>query len=80
MLPSLIIGVGTPKRLTDLIEDGALSTASLRRVVLDASYIDEKRRWLFSIKEVGAEVMKLLRLPALAERYGQDHGIELIMY
>jgi protein CMS1 len=76
----MIIGVGTPKRLADLISEGALSTASLRRVILDASYIDEKKRWLFSIKEVGAEVMKLLKLPALIEEFGQDPRLELIVY
>ena len=53
-------GVGTPDRLVALLEDGALSTANLKRVVIDVSYIDQKKRGILDMKELHEALMKLL--------------------
>lgn len=53
-------GVGTPDRLVALLEDGALSTANLKRVVVDVSYIDQKKRGILDMKELHEALMKLL--------------------
>ncbi|ATY62575.1 kinase-like domain [Cordyceps militaris] len=38
------IAVGTPARLSELIDNGALSLEGLHRIVVDASHIDQKKR------------------------------------
>ncbi|KAG9686859.1 hypothetical protein KCU69_g10737, partial [Aureobasidium melanogenum] len=38
------MGVGTPQRLIDLFDDGALSAGRLERIIIDASHIDSKKR------------------------------------
>lgn len=53
-------GVGTPDRLIALLEDGALSTANLKRVVVDVSYIDQKKRGILDMKELHESLNKLL--------------------
>jgi len=53
-------GVGTPERLTQLLEEGALSTANLKRVVVDVSYIDTKKRGILDMKELHEPLVKLL--------------------
>jgi protein CMS1 len=53
-------GVGTPDRLIALLEDGALSTANLKRVVIDVSYIDQKKRGILDMKDLHEAVIKLL--------------------
>jgi protein CMS1 len=59
---------------------GALSAKSLQRVILDASYIDEKKRSLFTIKEVADELHKLLDSPQLREGNAEGDSIEFIFY
>jgi protein CMS1 len=53
-------GVGTPDRLMALMQEGSLSTANLKRVVVDVSYIDQKKRGILDMKEVHEAVVKLL--------------------
>ncbi|EDU50294.1 hypothetical protein L13192_08142 [Pyrenophora tritici-repentis] len=53
-------GVGTPDRLTALLQDGALSTVNLKRVVVDVSYIDQKKRGILDMKDLHEAVIKLL--------------------
>lgn len=43
-----------------LLEDGALSTANLKRVVIDVSYIDQKKRGILDMKDLHEAVIKLL--------------------
>ncbi|KAF1838515.1 hypothetical protein BDW02DRAFT_564877 [Decorospora gaudefroyi] len=63
------IGVGTPDRLTALLEDGALSTKNLKRVVVDVSYIDQKKRGILDMKELHEALIKLLQRKELV---GED--------
>jgi len=52
--------VGTPDRLAALLEEKALSTANLKQVVIDVSYIDQKKRGIFDMKELHESLIKFL--------------------
>ncbi|XP_046701819.1 protein CMSS1 isoform X2 [Silurus meridionalis] len=54
------IGVGTPGRLSTLIEKDGLSLQGLRYLVLDWNYRDQKQRRMVDIPEVKGEFLKLL--------------------
>ncbi|KAH6619938.1 U3-containing 90S pre-ribosomal complex subunit-domain containing protein [Boeremia exigua] len=53
-------GVGTPDRLAALLEEKALSTENLKRVVVDVSYIDQKKRGILDMKDLHEALVKLL--------------------
>lgn len=75
------IGVGTPKRISDLLEDGALSSTKLERLIIDVSHIDEKKRGILDMKDLQPPLMDLLNRPELKDRYtGDKRGIELLFY
>jgi protein CMS1 len=64
--------VGTPQRVNDLLENGALSAKHLKRIILDASYIDQKKRGLLDMKDTLIPVVKLLTRKDLRERYDNE--------
>lgn len=66
------IGVGTAQRVADLIEQGALKTEGLERVVVDVSHIDGKKRGILDMRETVAPLVRLLARPELRERYGAE--------
>ncbi|KAF2146235.1 uncharacterized protein K452DRAFT_219405 [Aplosporella prunicola CBS 121167] len=74
------IGVGTPQRIIDLLDGGALSTDNLKRIVVDASYIDDKKRGVMDMKDTQPPLAKLLTREDLKARYGKDKKIELLFY
>ncbi|KAL2161301.1 hypothetical protein VTH06DRAFT_8521 [Thermothelomyces fergusii] len=77
------IAVGTPQRLIDLIEHGALSIKDLRRIVVDASHIDQKKRGIVDMRETMLPLAKLLCRKDLKERYEDDDEskhIDLLFY
>ncbi|KAF2208249.1 hypothetical protein CERZMDRAFT_114759 [Cercospora zeae-maydis SCOH1-5] len=75
------IGVGTPQRIMDLLDDGALSAAKLDRIVVDASHIDQKKRGVLDMKELQIPLMKLIMRKEFKEKYGSGDGkIELLFY
>ncbi|KAG9520795.1 hypothetical protein KCV07_g4126, partial [Aureobasidium melanogenum] len=76
------MGVGTPQRLIDLFDDGALSAGRLERIIIDASHIDSKKRGILDMKEVESPLIKLLTRPSFKEKYNEDKmkKIELIFY
>ncbi|KAH8171647.1 u3-containing 90S pre-ribosomal complex subunit domain-containing protein [Sarocladium implicatum] len=75
------IGVGTPARLTDLLENGALGLENLQRVVVDASHIDQKKRGVLDMKDTLMPLAKLLTRPELKDRYGDEKKpVDLIFY
>ncbi|EMC98418.1 hypothetical protein BAUCODRAFT_32456 [Baudoinia panamericana UAMH 10762] len=76
------IGVGTPQRITDLLDDGALSSSHLERIVVDASHIDQKKRGILDMRETQAPLVQLLSRTEFKERYGAEDGkkIDLIFY
>ncbi|KAM3421204.1 hypothetical protein BST61_g1613 [Cercospora zeina] len=75
------IGVGTPQRIMDLLDDGALSAGKLDRIVVDASHIDQKKRGVLDMKELQIPLVKLLTRKQFKEKYGSGDGkIELLFY
>ncbi|KAI0125074.1 U3-containing 90S pre-ribosomal complex subunit-domain containing protein [Xylariales sp. AK1849] len=67
------LAVGTPTRLNDLIENGALSLENLERVVVDASHIDQKKRTVFDMKEIAIPLTQWLTRKEFKERYTADN-------
>src|SRR5690606_37885419 len=96
------IGVGTPARLMDLMENGetsllkmaclgptlltefhagALSIAHLKRIVVDASHVDQKKRGVMDMKDTMIPLARLLSKKELMERYGSEESpLDLIFY
>ncbi|GAB7355997.1 hypothetical protein MBLNU459_g6624t1 [Dothideomycetes sp. NU459] len=75
------IGVGTPQRIADLLDEGALKTGDLERVVVDASHIDGKKRGVLDMRETEAPLVKLLCREDFKERFGVEEGkIDLIFF
>ncbi|KAK8176307.1 U3-containing 90S pre-ribosomal complex subunit-domain containing protein, partial [Phyllosticta citribraziliensis] len=73
-------GVGTPQRISDLVGDGALSTSNLKRIIIDASHIDVKKRGIMDMKETQVPLAQLLGREELKSRFGQPGGIEVVFY
>ncbi|KAI9784725.1 MAG: hypothetical protein M1816_000728 [Peltula sp. TS41687] len=75
------IAVGTPARVSDLINAGALLVDKLERVVVDSSYIDQKKRNIFDMRETFVPLMELLSRSELKVRYGaSDDRLDLLFY
>lgn len=64
------IAVGTPARLIDLLDHGSLSVAHLRRIVVDVSHIDQKKRGVLDMQDTALPVARWLARPELQARYG----------
>ncbi|KAL8972507.1 MAG: hypothetical protein Q9183_000518 [Haloplaca sp. 2 TL-2023] len=75
-------GVGTPTRIVDLLDNGALALESLQRIVIDCSFLDPKKRNIFDMKETQQPLMQLLNRPGLKERYSSSSSapVKLIFY
>lgn len=90
------MGVGTPQRIFELLEDGrfvprethalhtdqfpgALSANHLKRIVVDASHIDVKKRGILDMRELQMPLVKLLNQYALRLRYGKK-DLQIIFY
>ncbi|KAL8930516.1 MAG: hypothetical protein Q9208_000700 [Pyrenodesmia sp. 3 TL-2023] len=75
------IGVGTPSRINGLIAEGALTCESLERVVIDCSFLDQKKRSIFDMKETLQPLMQLLNRGVLKAQYNSGHSpIKIIFY
>ncbi|KKA31197.1 hypothetical protein TD95_000822 [Thielaviopsis punctulata] len=75
------MGVGTPARLAELIENGALKMDKLQRIVVDASYIDQKKRGIMDMKDTMMPLASFLTRKELQERYLEDDKhVDLIFY
>ncbi|KIY00072.1 uncharacterized protein Z520_03757 [Fonsecaea multimorphosa CBS 102226] len=64
------IAIGTPERLNQLLEAGALKTGGLQRIVVDGSYQDEKRSTIFTNGQVFQPMVALLNDDSIRPRYG----------
>ncbi|TID17108.1 replication regulator protein [Venturia nashicola] len=73
------MGVGTPQRILELLEDGALCAKHLTRIVIDASHIDAKKRGILDMKELQLPLVKFLNQAALRLRYGKRET-QIIFY
>ena len=75
------IGIGTPARVKDLLEAKVLKTGNLKKIVIDGSYIDQKKRTIFDMKDLFQPLLELLRSPEIAQRYGtNENSIEIMVY
>ncbi|TPR05021.1 exodeoxyribonuclease III (xth) family protein [Aspergillus niger] len=75
------IGAGTPARISDLIEAGSLKLGELERIVIDGSYVDQKQRGIFDMKETHLPLLQLLTRPEFRERYGAaEKKIKILVF
>ncbi|KAK4214104.1 U3-containing 90S pre-ribosomal complex subunit-domain containing protein [Rhypophila decipiens] len=75
------VAVGTPQRLIDLIENDALLTGEVKRIIVDASHIDQKKRGIMDMRETLMPLVKLLTRKELNDRYTDpDQPLDLIFY
>ncbi|PHH88686.1 hypothetical protein CDD83_7199 [Cordyceps sp. RAO-2017] len=75
------IGVGTPARLTELIDNGALSLDNLQRLVVDASHIDQKKRGIMDMKDTMVPLARFLARQEFKGRYGDEkEPLRLLFY
>jgi protein CMS1 len=59
-----------------LLDEKALSTANLKRVVVDVSYIDQKKRGILDMKDLHEALIKLLlRTEFLGESKEEGDGL-----
>jgi protein CMS1 len=77
---SINIAVGTPGRVRPLVaEDDTLKLEKLRYLVIDANYIDSKRRTIFDIPETVKDLFEILRNEELKKRI-KDGKLKLVFY
>ncbi|KAI1460104.1 U3-containing 90S pre-ribosomal complex subunit-domain containing protein [Annulohypoxylon moriforme] len=75
------IAVGTPVRLSDLVDNSALKLDKLERLVVDASHIDQKKRGVMDMKETMLPLARWLARPEFKERYADpEKGLQLLFY
>ena len=59
----------------------ALDLSILKRVIVDCSHIDKKKRGLFDMRETQQPLMQFLNRHELKVRYGsRDGGIQLMVF
>ncbi|CEL07786.1 hypothetical protein ASPCAL10940 [Aspergillus calidoustus] len=75
------IGAGTPSRISDLIDSGSLKLNELKRIVIDGSYVDQKQRGIFDMKETHLPLLQLLARSEFRDRYGaKDKKVEILVF
>jgi protein CMS1 len=53
----------------------------LKRIVVDGSHIDQKKRGIFDMKEMYFPLLKLLTRPEFRERYGsKEQELKVLVY
>lgn len=63
-----------------LTRPGSLKTKHLKRIVVDGSHIDQKKRGIFDMKEMYFPLLKLLTRPEFRERYGPEQDLKVLVY
>ncbi|GJN67413.1 DNA/RNA helicase, DEAD/DEAH box type [Purpureocillium lilacinum] len=75
------IGVGTPARLMELIDNGALSLDNLQRLVVDASHVDQKKRGVLDMKDTMMPLARFLVRDEFKDRYvDEKKPLALLFY
>ena len=60
---------------------GALSVENLKRIVVDASHIDQKKRGVMDMKETMVPLVKWLARKEFKERYTEEeNSVDLLFY
>jgi protein CMS1 len=74
----LVVIAGTLKLTSST---GALSLTHLKRIVVDASHVDQKKRGVMDMKDTMMPLAQLLSRKELKERYTSDEApLDLIFY
>lgn len=75
------LGVGTPARIHDLVNADCLKLDSLKRIVIDGSHIDQKKRGIFDMKEVYFPLLTFLNRADLKDRYtSTEDKVQILVY
>ncbi|KEF58674.1 uncharacterized protein A1O9_06600 [Exophiala aquamarina CBS 119918] len=74
------IAISTPMRLRDLVDAGALKLEHVKRIVVDGSYKDEKKRRIFEMNELFRPLVELLSRAELKQRYGTTNPVEIMVF
>ncbi|OJD16897.1 hypothetical protein AJ78_02995 [Emergomyces pasteurianus Ep9510] len=75
------IGIGTPVRLNDLASSGELSLTHLKRIVIDGSYVDQKNRGIFDMKDLHLPLLQFLNRTDLRDRYTSgDNRVQILVF
>lgn len=73
------IAISTPMRLRDLADtDDALKLGLVKRIVVDASHKDEKKRSIFEMNELFLPLVEFLNRAEFRQRYGT--GVEILVF
>lgn len=60
---------------------GSLKLDELKTIIIDGSYVDQKQRGIFDMKETHLPLLQLLTKPELRDRYGaKEKGIQLLVF
>jgi protein CMS1 len=79
--PRIGIGIGTPQRLIDLLEKDAMKTKNLKRIVIDGSHLDQKKRSIFDMKELLDPLIKLFSVQPIKDRLdGDEKRIKVLVF
>nr|XP_036580838.1 uncharacterized protein CTRU02_09231 [Colletotrichum truncatum]KAF6788910.1 hypothetical protein CTRU02_09231 [Colletotrichum truncatum] len=75
------IAVGTPARLMELADNGALSLEKVQRIVVDASHIDQKKRGIMDMKDTMMPLARWLTRKEFKERYTEEkRHLDLVFF
>ena len=75
------IAIGTPGRIKALVEaeDGALKLEKLRYLIIDANYMDGKKRTIFDIPETVRDLFGILGESEVRKRITKD-TLKIVFY
>ncbi|KAK3190665.1 hypothetical protein K4F52_003356 [Lecanicillium sp. MT-2017a] len=75
------IAVGTPARLSELVENGALVLDGLHRIVVDASHIDQKKRGVLDMKDTMLPLARFISKKQFQDRYvSEEKPLSLLFF
>jgi protein CMS1 len=58
-----------------------MKTSGIRRIVVDGSYKDEKKRSIFEMEELFRPLLALLNMEQIRKRYGaEEDKVEILVF
>ncbi|WFD36619.1 Protein cms1 [Malassezia cuniculi] len=74
------IAVGTPHRLRQLIDMGALRLDAAAAIVIDHSWVDQKHRTIFDGPETRVAIVDLIGLASVRDALRRKNGAKLLLF
>ena len=74
------IAISTPARFNELMDADGFDTGNLRRIVVDGSHQDDKRRTIFTMKQTFQPLIVMLNKKRVRSRYGAANKIEILVF